>query len=236
MRGGSFPKRWLLAFVVLIVAVLAPVGARADTLIQPGAVVQSDVGLCTLNYVFDGGGNRYIGTAGHCSEHVGDVMTDENGVRIGTVAFRIFEGDDDFSLIKIDTSRYGDIDPSVRGWGGPTGVTTPATSGLGDVILLSGNPQGVSLPSLIADRPGILEAQTNTFYLAIAPAIFGDSGGPVLDWATGKAIGLVSGISIPTVPPSTLTGPTLDRTLRTLAQHGFNVSLVTSGYAQQLPI
>jgi len=235
MRGGSSPKRFLFALAVLTVAVLVPLGARADTLIQPGAIVQSDAGLCTLNYVFQSGGTKYIGTAGHCSEHVGDVMTDENGDRIGTVAFRIFEGDDDFTLIKIDSGRYGDIDPSVRGWSGPTGVTTSATSGLGDLILLSGNPQGISFPSPIADRPGVLEVQTDTFYLAIAPGIFGDSGGPVLDWATGKAIGLVSGISL-SVPPSTLEGPTLEGTLKSLASHGFNVSLVTAPYSQKLPI
>jgi hypothetical protein len=197
--------------------------------------VVSELGQCTLNFVFEGGGNKYIGTAGHCMDHVGDVMTDENGARIGTVAFRIFEGDDDFALIKIDSSRYGQVDPSVRGWGGPTGITTSATSGLGDVILLSGYGEGFSLVGPLRTRPGILEAQTDTFYLAAAPAIFGDSGGPVLDWATGKAIGVVSGIGV-SVPPSTLLGPTIEGTLKTLADKGINVSLVTAAYQQNLPI
>jgi hypothetical protein len=236
MSGGvSSPTRSLLLVAVLAIAVLVPLGSRADTLIQPGAEVSSGAGQCTLNFVFEGGGNKYIGTAGHCSDHAGDVMKDENDRRIGTVAFRIFEGDDDFSLIKIDSARSGEVDPSVRGWGGPTGITTSADEGLGDVILLSGYGEGFSLAGPLRARPGILEAQTDAFYLALAPAVFGDSGGPVIDWATGKAVGLVSGIGV-TVPPSTLEGPTIDGTLKTLARHGFNVTLATAGYSRELPL
>ena len=45
----------------------APVGATACPGVRPGAIVDTDVGQCTLNFVFNGSdGRTYIGTAGHC--------------------------------------------------------------------------------------------------------------------------------------------------------------------------
>ncbi|TMK77017.1 MAG: hypothetical protein E6G46_12165 [Actinobacteria bacterium] len=75
-------------------------------------------------------------------------------------------------------------------------------------------------------RPGILADDTTTAYFAELPAIFGDSGGPVIEASTHKALGIASGIGV-TVPPSTLLGPTVEGTLNTLAAHGFPVQLVT---------
>jgi hypothetical protein len=216
--------------------VLAPGGARAaDSLIQPGAEVNSSVGQCTLNYVFQGGATRYIGTAGHCSKNVSDVMTDQNGLRIGTVAFRIQSGDDDFSLIKIDAARYGEVNPAVRNWGGPTGSTVSTQTNTGDVLLLSGYGLAFSTLAQTRGRPGILADDTPTAYLAELPAIFGDSGGPVIEASTGRALGIVSGIAV-TIPPSTLLGPTIEGTLKTLAAHGFAVQLVTAPYTSALPL
>ena len=186
----------------------------------------SSVGQCTLNYVFRNGGTLYIGTAGHCSEHAGDVMTDANNGRIGTVAFRIQSGDDDFTLIQIDPARYGEVSSSVRNWGGPTGSTVSTETSIGDILLLSGYGVGFSVLDQTRGRPGILADDTPTAYFAELPAIFGDSGGPVIEASTHKALGIVSGIGV-TVPPSTLLGPTVEGTLNTLAAHGFPVQLVT---------
>ncbi|HEV2075557.1 MAG TPA: hypothetical protein VGR10_04915, partial [Thermoleophilaceae bacterium] len=45
----------------------APVGVGRCRGVRPGAVVETPVGFCTLNFLFrDGDGDRYIGTAGHC--------------------------------------------------------------------------------------------------------------------------------------------------------------------------
>ena len=217
----------LISAIIAVAASLAPGGARAaETLIQPGAEVFSSVGQCTLNYVFRNGGTLYIGTAGHCSQHVGDVMTDANSGRIGTVAFRIQSGDDDFTLIQIDPARYGEVSSSVRNWGGPTGSTVSTETSIGDIVLLSGYGVGFSVLDQTRGRPGILADDTPTAYFAELPAIFGDSGGPVIEASTHKALGIVSGIGV-TVPPSTLLGPTVEETLNTLAAHGFPVQLVT---------
>ena len=224
-----FGSSLVVSVMVALTVMIAPGGARAaDTLIQPGAEVFSSVGQCTLNYVFRDGSTLYIGTAGHCSEHVGDVMTDANQARIGTVAFRIQSGDDDFTLIRIDPARYGEVNPSVRSWGGPTGFTVSSETNLGDILLLSGYGVGFSLLDQTRGRPGILADDTPTAFYAELPAIFGDSGGPVIEASTHKALGIVSGIGI-TIPPSTLLGPTVEGTLKTLAAHGWPVQLVTAG-------
>jgi hypothetical protein len=225
-----------LSALVAVGAVLVPGGARAaDTAIQPGAEVNSSVGQCTLNYVFRNGGTLYIGTAGHCSKNAGDVMTDQNGVRIGTVAFRIQSGDDDFTLITIDPARYGDVNPAVRNWGGPTGSTVSTQTNAGDVLLLSGYGLVFSTLAQTRGRPGILADDTPTAYFAELPSIFGDSGGPVIEASTGRALGIVSGIGL-TIPPSTLLGPTVEGTLKTLAAHGLSVQLVTAPYTPVLPL
>src|SRR5262245_45885553 len=45
----------------------APVGTGTCPGVRPGGIVVSDVGQCTLNFLFQGSdGARYIGTAGHC--------------------------------------------------------------------------------------------------------------------------------------------------------------------------
>jgi hypothetical protein len=162
-------------------------------------------------------------------------MTDQNGLRIGTVAFRIQSGDDDFSLIKIDAARYGEVNPAVRNWGGPTGSTVSTQTNTGDVLLLSGYGLAFSTLAQTRGRPGILANDTPTAYLAELPAIFGDSGGPVIEASTGRALGIVSGIAV-TIPPSTLLGPTIEGTLKTLAAHGFAVQLVTAPYTSALPL
>ena len=218
-----------LSVLVAVATVISPGAARAaDTLIQPGAEVNSSVGQCTLNFVFrDAGGSLFIGTAGHCSKSPGDAMTDENGVRIGTVAFRIQSGDDDFTLIRIDPARYGEVSSSVRNWGGPTGSTVSTQTATGDILLLSGYGVVFSTLAQTRGRPGILADDTPTAYLAELPAIFGDSGGPVIEASTHKALGIVSGIGL-TIPPSTLLGPTVEGTLATLAAHGFPLQLVTA--------
>jgi hypothetical protein len=44
-----------------------PIGLSTGTTVQPGGLVETELGTCTLNFLFDGSdGRRYIATAGHC--------------------------------------------------------------------------------------------------------------------------------------------------------------------------
>ena len=45
----------------------APAGTGTCPGVRPGAVVNSDAGQCTFNFLFTASdGSRYMGTAGHC--------------------------------------------------------------------------------------------------------------------------------------------------------------------------
>lgn len=113
------------AAVALLVALgaLAPV-ARAEvpeTPIQPGAVIFSPIGQCTMNFVFgddDHPDVRYIGTAGHCASR-GQRVSSSDG-EFGTTVFSRRTTVQDFALIKIDPGRYDQVSARMRYWGGPS--------------------------------------------------------------------------------------------------------------------
>jgi len=194
-------------------------------MIQPGGLVQSSVGSCTLNFVFrDGAGRLYIGTAGHCTKGSGERMIAGDGNRFGTVVYSKNAGNDDFALIQIDPDKYGSVNPAVRTWGGPTGYTTSSETSLGDRLLLYGYGLGFSLTATTRPRQGILVSDDANKYEADTLAVQGDSGGPFLHMATGKALGIVSHFAV----GYTDQGPTVERVLALSAAAGFTLSLVTA--------
>src|SRR6267378_8622222 len=65
--GGA---KWALGGVpcctlIAVPAVAPPVGTGACPGVRPGAIVLTEIGQCTLNFLFRGSdGSRYVGTAG----------------------------------------------------------------------------------------------------------------------------------------------------------------------------
>src|SRR5256884_1389356 len=120
--GSSSSTNWTLGGVpctLIPVPAAAPFGTGTCPGVRPGAIVLSDVGQCTLNFLFVGSdGSRYIGTAGHCivgtSPFGGDVgemawapgtgpeARDGGGNRIGEIAYAILQDPKGFSLIRLD--------------------------------------------------------------------------------------------------------------------------------------
>lgn len=222
--------------ILLVLGVLAlpTAGPAANAPIQPGAPMSSSVGGCTMNFVFrNTHGKLFVGSAGHCVEALGDRVTASSIGPFGTVVFRANNGvgKDDFSLIRIDTDKYEHVEPTVRAWGGPTGTTTSESTASGDQISLQGYGLVFGSNARTQARPGILVSDTATQYRAEIPAIFGDSGGPVLHAATGRALGIVSGINAG-VGPYTLVGTTVERALALI---GPAYSLVTAPYPPTVP-
>ena len=87
--GGSEPN-WTLdgtpCQLIEVPAAAPPVGTGPCPGVRPGAIVNSDTGQCTFNFLFQGSdGRRYIGTAGHCilgeSPIGGDVGEEVVGAR-----------------------------------------------------------------------------------------------------------------------------------------------------------
>src|ERR1700704_62282 len=70
LPGPASSTNWTLSGVpcsLIPVPAAAPLGTGTCPGVRPGAIVRSDVGQCTLNFLFLGSdGASYIGTAGHC--------------------------------------------------------------------------------------------------------------------------------------------------------------------------
>lgn len=92
-----------------------------------------------MNFVFeDAQARRYIGTAGHCFDGVGQRAEAEPEpgslltmldplFEFGSAVHVEFSEDEpsiDFALIEIDSDQHENVNPAVRSWGGPAGSTT----------------------------------------------------------------------------------------------------------------
>lgn len=227
-----------VALVLLLL--VAPFAAAAAGDIHPGDKLN---GTCTLNFVFDGIGPRagkvYIGTAAHCVLAIGDAASTPAA---GTFGHVVYVGDLpeeetnglagsqlDFALIEVAPDFQASLRPDVRGHPGmPTGVTSAATTGSGDLLIVSGHGLGFGLSTATREnRTGVLIADDARSFLADTMAVPGDSGGPLLH-ADGRALGTISRLALFATPPSTDDGPTVAGILAELASVGFPVTLRTA--------
>ncbi len=175
-----------------------PYGGSPCPGVRPGAYVESDLGGCTLGFLFTGSDRRrYAATAGHCGtaegteqawpKDTGPVATDAAGKPIGRFAYAVSQGDVDFALIRLD--RRTASSPQVCHFGGPTGINTEVD---GDAVEMRHYGQGLgesAAPARTAEAPFGLYRADYTY--AWGAAYFGDSGSPVLD-QSGQAIGIIT--------------------------------------------
>ena len=181
-----------------------PVGVGSCPGVRPGAEVQTQVGLCTLNFLFEAPDHeRYIGTAGHCilgeggpmGDNVGEktwpkgggpVAKDAGGHRIGEFAYAILQDPKDFSLIRLDSGV--ESSPEMCQFGGPTGINDDVGNGT-KVLEYWGNGIGIgtALPARSAVADGFPDP--NHVYAA-GLALPGDSGSAVIT-DDGRALGVL---------------------------------------------
>lgn len=194
--------------------------------IRPGASLG---GYCTFNFVYydsvleEGQAPvAYIGTAGHCTDDVGERVELEGLGAIGTVVYDsdLVDSGVDFSLIRIDGDLVGRTNPQMLGWDGPTGFATAADLQRGDIVDLHGYGLVLGQNDLTRDRQGVLVNWTEDEYVVDMPAVNGDSGSPLLQDRTGRALGIVSRYGFAAIPPSTDQGPLMPYIFRELARAG----------------
>jgi hypothetical protein len=221
-------RKLLTAAATLAVAAVLPSAASAAVTLQPGAYHETDVGSCTLNFVYTGGGKTYLGTAAHCVSSIGQQVRDIDGTVFGKVAFI---GDQnttawDFAFIEVDPEDLGRVSPAVKGWPAfPKGATTPAETLLGDSIQLSGYGLGYdTTPATQEQRRAVMGSDDASTYTVSGPIHWGDSGGPLVHIGTGKALGIVSRLCAGTCSEE---GPTVQGIVAKAASRGFAVSLRT---------
>jgi hypothetical protein len=189
---------------------------------------------CTLSFIFRDSKRRlYTGTTAEkdCVPRVGARVYDENGRAFGTAVFQEYDPPGmTFTLIRIDRPRYRDVDPSVRGWGGPTGVARLSDVKRSSMVLFTG--QGFVEGDLQRTQPraGILLSYDAKQFTADSLAELGDSGGPLIDAATGRAVGMIARFGLLQRPPTTDIGPSILRILSDCTKHGYRLRLVTAPF------
>ena len=217
-------------FILAAAAALLPAATASASHIQPGAYHETDVGGCTLNFVYDGAGGPYMGTAAHCADRVGDDVRDESGAVFGDVA-AIGDADvtaDDWALIRVRPEFVAHVNPSMKGHPQfPTGVTSAAETAVGDQVQLSGYGVGFDVtPTTREQRRATLTYDDAETHQVLTTLIFGDSGGPLVHIPTGQALGIVSRLCVGLCEEE---GPTVEGILGKAAAAGFSVTVRTAG-------
>ena len=136
-----------MAFAPAAASAWAP---AAQATVHPGVMTFTEGGQCTSNFVFTQGSDVYLGQAAHCSGTGGATETNgcdsgslpvgtpveiDGASRPGTMVYNSWltmqaRGEtnpdaceyNDFALVRVDPADVGKVNPSVPGFGGPTGV------------------------------------------------------------------------------------------------------------------
>ena len=180
-----------------------PVGVGTCPGVRPGAEVQTSIGLCTLNFLFETPDRqRFIGTAGHCilgegpvADNAGEKMwpkgegpvaKDSTGHRIGEFAYAVLQDPKDFSLIRLDPNV--ESSPEMCDFGGPTGINDDIN---GDPKVLRYFGNGVGIGTALPARSGVALGFPNADHVyAAGLALPGDSGSAVIT-DDGRAVGVL---------------------------------------------
>lgn len=218
----------------------------ANARLRPGSLIGPSG--CTAGFLFVDPVNQayYLGTAAHCTDSADGTTQDGTGTRVelkgvGGIGTVVFDSDGptpnsglirsnptvDFSLMLLDPDINLIAHPQVISFQGPTGFSDCLDISTGDLIALYGHGE-IFEPVGPRGREGVFDQCNDGTFEGVLPAYFGDSGGPVLHVASGKALGLVSGGG------GVLVGPTLPYIFSALAKAGFGfVALATidGGYA-----
>lgn len=202
--GGS----WTLGGAeceLIEVPTAAPVGVGSCPGVRPGAIVESDTGSCTFNFLFSASdGRRYIGTAGHCilgespvggdvgeeswSPGTGPEARDGDGNRIGEFAYAILEDPKDFALIRLDSGV--EANPQMCQFGGPTGINTD-TPGLDSPVTLQHFGNGVGIGTVLPARSALALGMPDPDHVyAEGVVVPGDSGSGIIS-EDGRAVGVI---------------------------------------------
>lgn len=205
-------------------------------------------------------GTTYLGQAAHCAGT--GAATDTNGCssaslplgtpveitgasKPGTLVYSswltmqaIHEADadtcafNDLALVRIDPADVGKVNPSVPGFGGPSGVGTAAA---GDTIYSYGNSELRGGASQLSPKQGVVVAVDGGGWsynvYTFSPGIPGDSGSGFLN-ASGQAIGVLSTLDFAPTPGSNGVGA-LGLEIAFMHAHGNGANVVPGTEAFQ---
>jgi hypothetical protein len=239
-----------------IAAAGAPAAMAATGPVHPGVQTFTGGAQCTANFIFKDGTRTFIGQAAHCSGTgaatetngcdsaslpIGTAVTVTGASRPGTLVYNSWismqtagETDadtcayNDLALVELDAADVGKVDPTVPGFGGPTGVGSAAAGG---TVFSYGNSslrQGITA---LSPKQGLVVqvaggGWSRSVY-TVTPGIPGDSGSGFMN-ATGQAIGVLSTLAVLPLPLSNGVGD-LGRELTYARSHGFEALQLVNG-------
>jgi hypothetical protein len=232
MLGGQ-PCRLIglpAASPVDLLPLAGPVSGGTCQGVRPGAMVETDTGQCSFNFLFEGTDkktgkkSRYMGTAGHCillqgttdtlatpppTEKLyqigkGPVAKDAGGKRIGEFAYAVLADPKDFALIRLDDGVVAS--PQMCHWGGPTGVNSDITN---EFVTLREYGQGFGISLVSPARTLYATGMPNRDHVyADGVVLPGDSGSGVIS-DDGRAVGVTVTVGANTGPLGTLDNGTV---------------------------
>jgi hypothetical protein len=231
MNRSKFVLPALLAVAAALLAPSAASAwaPAATATVHPGVQTYTEGAQCTSNFVFQDGSSVYIGQAAHCSGTGGQTETDgctsgslpigtavevKGASKPGALVYNSWltmqakgETDpdtcayNDLALIRLDPADVGKVNPSVPGFGGPTGVGTSGE--LGSTVYSYGNSSLRGGVTKLSPKQGIVIQNEGGGWshvvATLSPGIPGDSGSGFLN-ESGGAIGVLSTLQLAPLP------------------------------------
>jgi hypothetical protein len=224
----------------------APAGAAP---VHPGVQTYTQGAQCTSNFVFQEGTTVFLGQAAHCSGTGEATETDgctsaslplgaavevKGASREGALAYNSWlamqaagETDpdacayNDLALVRLNPADVGRVNPSVPGYGGPTGVG--AVGDLGSTVFSYGNSElRLGITKLSPKQGTVIQNEGGGWshiVVTVTPGVPGDSGSGFMNEA-GQAFGVLSTLQIAPLAGTNGVGD-LQRELAYARAHGF---------------
>jgi hypothetical protein len=247
----------VLAALAVVPSTASAWAPASSAPIHPGVQTLTAGAQCTANFIYTAGGNTYIGQAAHCSGTgtatdtdgctsgslpIGTAVEVTGASHPGTLAYNSWltmqsNGEtnadtcayNDLALVKLDPADVAKVNPSVPGYGGPTGVG--GASATGDDVYSYGNSSLRGGVAQLSPKKGVVvqtegNGWSRTVY-TVTPGIPGDSGSGFLN-ASGQAIGVLSTVALAPLAGSNGVGD-LSRELAYARAHGLSDLAVVNG-------
>jgi hypothetical protein len=249
IKRGTVVSLATVALMMLLPAVASAWAPAGTAPLHPGVQTYTQGAQCTSNFVFQEGTTVYLGQAAHCSGTGG--QTETNGCTSGSLplgtpvevsgaskngilAYNSWlamqassESDpdtcayNDLALIRLDPADVGRVNPSVPGFGGPTGLGT--VGDLGSTVFSYGNSELRGGITKLSPKQGIVIQNEGGGWshdvATLTPGVPGDSGSGFMN-EDGEAFGVLSTLQIAPLAGSNGVGD-LERELAYARAHGF---------------
>jgi hypothetical protein len=213
------------AALLLLPSVASGWAPASTAKVHPGVQTFTAGAQCTSNFVFQEGSTVFVGQAAHCSGTGGQTETDgctSGSLPVGTAVevtgaskpgilaynswLTMQAGHEtnpdtcaynDLALVRLDPTDVALVNPSVPGFGGPTGVG--GVGGLGSTVYSYGNSELRGGVTQLSPKQGIVIENEgggwSHIVSTLTPGIPGDSGSGFMN-ESGQAIGVLSTLQI----------------------------------------